>query len=967
MVLVLVLVAMDAGAIWHLRHSAINNAEDSLGKLNRVLEEQSIRTLQGAELVLGAIDNELAAAGALEPERFRRTAVTNDAHQSLIRKIAGLPQIAALFLVDASGNIVNDSEMASAPNVSLRDRADFITLRDHPELRTIISPPVTREIDGVTTIYLARRLSAGDGRFVGIAAAAIRLGYFENFYRDVYLGAGSTIALWRTDGTLLARYPSGSSGERPALTGGWLAAAAAGETLGPVRVDAVSGEPVILKGQRLGQYPLVATTSFTLAAILSTWRIEAAIIAAMGLLLCIAVIAIAMLLRRHFIIQVLMMRAYARLADESHARRELLLAVDRAEAIAAERRLAEEALRHSERRFRDIAEFSADWIWESDISHRFVFLSGEGAQRVFGKTRWEMAGADPETDPHWRRHKADLDAQRPFRGFRFSVIRPGRGIQHYCANGKPIFDEEGFFQGYRGTLTNETDAILAESRARRADRLLRDAVDSISEGFVIFDPDDRLVMCNDAYRRMYPEIADLIVPGTSFAEILSAGVARGQFADAEGREEEWVAERIRLHRQLEGAVEQRLAGGRWALASERRMSDGGTAGLRIDITPLKKAQFALNQSQLRLDDAERIAHLGCSDYDLATGQLTWSNETYRIFGVDIRELPPSGEAYLGFIDPRDRERVRALWSLLSRGMKPEPVEYWIVRRDGEARLIHREHEIIRDIHGKAVRALSTLQDVTAQRAAEQRSRELERLLIHSQKLEALGTMAGGLAHELNNILAPVLSLASVALEDLPPDSASRNDLELVVVASRRARDLVRQILAFGRRQPLEKRLVDLAATARQSLRMMRATLPATIEMIERLEPVAPIVADPDQLQQVIINLVTNAAEAIGDRRGRIVVSLSSIAAADRSPDAICLAVADDGCGMEEDVAQRVFEPFFTTRETDRGSGLGLSVVHGIVSSHGGRIELRTSPDQGTEFSVILPVAPSVAAPVQSAA
>src|SRR6185437_15920481 len=200
--------------------------------------------------------------------------------------------------------------------------------------------------------------------------------------------------------------------------------------------------------------------------------------------------------------------------------------------------------------------------------------------------------------------------------------------------------------------------------------------------------------------------------------------------------------------------------------------------------------------------------------------------------------------------------------------------YWIIRPDGQARLIHGEHEIIRDRSGMAARIVSTLQDVTAQRAAEQRSRELERLLIHSQKLEALGTMAGGLAHELNNILAPVLSLASVALEDFPADSATRRDLELVVVASQRARDLVRQVLAFGRKQTMEKKLIEPATTIRQTLRMMRATVPASIEIVEQIDAVPAILADPDQLQQVVVNLVTNAQQAIGERLGKITVSLT---------------------------------------------------------------------------------------------
>jgi signal transduction histidine kinase len=957
--LIVALMTADGVAIWHLRQTAMENAEDNLGKLNRVLDEQSVRTLQGADLVLAAIDAEFGSAGIRDAVQFRRSATSSDAHLSLARKISGLPQIAALFLVDASGAVLSTSGPRLTHEANIHDRGDFSTLRDRADLGTIISAPVLSQSDGTPTIYLARRLSAVDGRFLGIVSAAIHLGYFENFYRDVSIGPGSAIALWRTDGTLVARYPAVPPDTKAMLDKSLLGDGLPGEKFGPVRTgDPVIGEEVVLAGQRLGNYPLIATTSLTIASILSAWNVEAAIISAVGLILCIAIAVIAVLFRRQFVAQLIMTRTYARLADESQARRDLVRAVQRAEAIAAERRLAQEALLHSERRFRDIAEFGADWIWESDTDHRFTFLSGDGAQAVFGKTRWEVAGADPASDPYWRRHKADLDARRPFRGFRFSITWPGSTTaQHFSASGKPIFDDQGRFQGYRGTITNETEAIVASQRARLADRLLRDAVDSISEGFVIFDAEDRLVMSNEAYRRMYPEIADLMVPGTSFEDIVRAGVARGQFADAEDREEEWIAERIRQHRQTEGAIEQRLSGDRWALASERRMSDGGFAGLRIDITPLKHAQFALKESQLRLDEAEKIAQLGCSDFNLVTQKLTWSNETYRIFGLDPRGLPPIGDTYLALVDPRDRARVNALWTELNRGVKPEPTEYWIIRPDGQARLLHRDHEIIHDSRGTPIRIVSTLQDVTQQRAAEQRSRELERLLIHSQKLEALGTMAGGLAHELNNILAPVLSLATVALEDFPADSATRQDLEMVVTASQRARDLVRQVLAFGRKQVMEKRLIEPATTVRQTLRMMRATVPASIELVEQIDPVPAIFADPDQLQQVIVNLVTNAQQAIGERIGKITVSLTqAIDAADQDIRLVRLAVADDGCGMEDVVAQRIFEPFFTTREADRGSGLGLSVVHGIVTSHSGRIELHTAPSQGSEFSITLPVA-----------
>ena len=388
--LIIALLSAAGVAIWHLRQTAMESAADSLVKLNRMLEEQSVRTLQGADLVLSAIDAEFGSAGIRDAVQFRRSATSSDAHLGLARKISGLPQISALNLVDASGSVLSTSGPRLAHEVNIHNRPDFATLRDHADLGTIISAPVLGQSDGVATIYLARRLSGLDGRFLGIVSAAIRLDYFENFYRDVSIGPGSAIALWRTDGALVARYPATPADAKAALDSPLTGNSEPSEKFGPVRTaNPVTGEPVILAGQRLGSYPLIATTSLTIASILSAWNIEAAIVAAVGLLLSIAIAAIAVLFRRHFVAQLVMTRTYARLADESQARRDLVHAVERAEAIAAERRLAQEALQHSERRFRDIAEFSADWIWESDVNHRFTFLSGDGAHAVFGKTRWE--------------------------------------------------------------------------------------------------------------------------------------------------------------------------------------------------------------------------------------------------------------------------------------------------------------------------------------------------------------------------------------------------------------------------------------------------------------------------------------------------------------------------------------------------------------------------------------------------
>jgi signal transduction histidine kinase len=223
-------------------------------------------------------------------------------------------------------------------------------------------------------------------------------------------------------------------------------------------------------------------------------------------------------------------------------------------------------------------------------------------------------------------------------------------------------------------------------------------------------------------------------------------------------------------------------------------------------------------------------------------------------------------------------------------------------------------------------------------------------------------LAGGVAHDLNNTLVPIVALSKLTLEELPAESPVRGDVEAIIQASERARDLVRQILAFSRKQELVRQQVDIARVTREALRMLRASLPATIEIVEQISEVPLLLGDAGELHQVIVNLVTNAAHAIGGEVGKITVSLSAISEgcswAHQPPDAgalVRLSVADTGCGIDAATLDRVFEPFFTTKGVGEGTGLGLSVVHGIVTGHGGKISVRSAPGEGSEFLLSLPL------------
>jgi signal transduction histidine kinase len=206
---------------------------------------------------------------------------------------------------------------------------------------------------------------------------------------------------------------------------------------------------------------------------------------------------------------------------------------------------------------------------------------------------------------------------------------------------------------------------------------------------------------------------------------------------------------------------------------------------------------------------------------------------------------------------------------------------------------------------------------------------------------------------------PILALSKLAAKRYPQESAERRELEMIAQAGEQARDLVKQILAFSRKEAVVKQSVDLAALVRDTLKMLRASLPTTIQIVERIADVPRIHADAGQLRQVVMNLVTNAAQAIGEKFGTVTVTVApstnakSARGEEVAPGAR-ITIADTGCGIDEALLQRVFEPFFTTKDVGQGTGLGLSVVHGIVAGHGGRIECRSKRGEGSEFTVFLP-------------
>jgi PAS domain S-box-containing protein len=382
----------------------------------------------------------------------------------------------------------------------------------------------------------------------------------------------------------------------------------------------------------------------------------------------------------------------------------------------------------------------------------------------------------------------------------------------------------------------------------------------------------------------------------------------------------------------------------------------------------RRSEQALRDSEERLQRALDASRLALWDLDLVSGEVYLSDAWSEMMGSKRAPTSTTFDALAALVPEEDQARVAASMTDTLRGVVAGySVEHRVLRPDGQTLwIVSRGRVVERDANGRALRAVGTNRDISERKRAEATQRVLESQLREAQKLEAIGTLAGGIAHDFNNIMAAILGNVAFARQDLSEDHIVQTYLTQIQKAGLRARSLVQQILAFSRLQPNEFVSLALRGIVEETVTMLRsmANGPTQLHAVLPARKLA-VMGNPTQLQQVLLNLGTNAFQALRDGIGRVEVGLEEVVLVEDGERPLPAGLAagryahvwvrDDGCGMDDATRQRIFEPFFTTKQVGQGTGLGLAVAHGIVEAHGGAIAVASELGRGSTFDVYLPL------------
>ncbi|MGC9196421.1 MAG: PAS domain S-box protein [Syntrophobacteraceae bacterium] len=637
-----------------------------------------------------------------------------------------------------------------------------------------------------------------------------------------------------------------------------------------------------------------------------------------------------------------------------------------------ERKKTERILEKSETRLRQIIDLVPHMIFVRDAEGKYLLANravaakyNTSVEAILGKKFFDLHPQEEERD---RMLKDDLEVIRSGKTI-FVPEEPwsdSEGNLHYLQTFKAPFHTNG--ENIRSVLGVAIDITehkriekalrQSEEKLRESEKRYRSVVENMQDVFYRTDLDGVITLVNPSVLKLY---------GATPEELLGRNIKDFWLYPQEREKMLEQIQRDGVVRDYEVTVRNKQ-GALLVVAvtsSFRKDREGnvlGIDGVLRDITERKRVEEEHALLAKAIEEVAEAIIVTDVNWHIQYANPAFEQITgYRgeeIIGMHTRVLKS---------DRHDKNFYRTVRETLKRG------DTWSgrvtnKRKNGTEYTAEATGAAIRDDSGAIRNFISIHRDVT-------RELQLENQLRQSQKMEALGTLAGGIAHDFNNILGIIMGYTQLAMYDLDSGKPVRYKLDEVLKATCRAKELVKQILAFSRRSEQQKIPLQLETIVKEAMRILRPSLPSTIEIRTDLTSREAILADPSQMDQVLMNLCTNAAHAMQDKGGVLEVALADIELASeasasgkdlRPGQYVALTVTDSGHGIDPSIIDSIFDPFFTTKEQGKGTGLGLAVVHGVVESHGGAISVESLPGKGSSFKVLFPAMKGEPAPVEKA-
>ncbi len=884
--------------------------------LAQVLEQHIDGTIDKVNMALFAMSEEFE-------HQFARGGINRpELDNFLARMITQTPELDRLMVFDPRGNIIFHTGSNTGALKNVADREYFLHLRKNPVSGLYISKPIKSRVSGKWVVVLARRINMPDGSFAGTICGSLSLDHFLNLFASIDVGRNGAIALRDGELGVIARFPepsgAGSAVGQKKVSREMTKLVRTGKPSGTFKTIApIDGVERIYSYRRFSDYPFHIVVGLSSKDYLREWHSEIVKMSAAA---------------AFFLLATLFSSLMIYIGWKS-------------------RNIAVRSLEEQEKKFRTVADYTYDWEYWIGPDETFLYITpsckkitGYDAELFYDDPDLFNRLIHPDDRELYVAHRCEKSGGTSNMAFR--IIRADgvvRWLEHTC---QPILDDSDGFLGNRCCNRDITERKLAEQVLREIQFSVDHAalpIFWIREGgrfFYVNEACGYLGYSEEELLKMSVYDIDPDFSREEATEILKAVKEKGSMTFE------------RLHRTRDG----RLIPVEVTLNDLEHAGETFHVAYVMDRSERKSAEARIAHVENRFRAIFESAHDGI--FLIAPDSIyadcnPAASEMFRCAKKDM--LTKNPQWFSPPFQPDGRNTGEKAEELIAAALegKPQSFEWKHRRADGsefDAMVMLSRFELDQE-----PMMLAIVRDISQRKS-------LETQLYHSQKLEAVGRLAGGVAHDFNNLLTAITGYGSMMKMKMKPDDPQMVTIEQILSAADRAAQLTRGLLAFSRKQIINPKPVELNAIVKGIDKLLRRLIGEDIILTSKLaEKLLKVMADAGQIEQVLMNLVTNARDAMPDG-GAVVITTEEkrerhfcFPGLIKPGNYALITVSDTGEGMDEKTREKIFEPFFTTKELGRGTGLGLAIVYGIIKQHNGFIDVNSEPGKGTTFRILLPL------------